>query len=197
MSNKKNIKKNNKKTSKVSKINKKDKQKQIIMSLLPTFLFLLILIGGTYSLFSNGITGTKLYEITIGRFNFEIGDEANPIKLTGTYPMVDAAGLRTEPYTFKLTNSSGAKVNYTMELISDTENTLPDNLIKIHIEQDDKVVGPMDLETLTRTIYTGTMTGGESHNFSIRLWLDENATTDISGKTFQGKIKVMATQAIK
>lgn len=173
-----------------------NKNKQIIMSIIPLFIFVIILVGGTYSIFSKGISGIRSYEIKIGKFSFEIGTEANPISLPATYPMVDVAGKRTTPYTFKLTNSSGAKVNYTMELISDTSNTLPDDLIKIYIEQDSNIVGPITLQELTRTIYKGNMNAGESQDFSIRLWLDENATTDASGKTFKGKIKVTATQSI-
>lgn len=177
--------------------NQVNKNKQIIMAIIPLFIFVLILVGGTYSIFNKVVPGIKSYEIKIGKFSFEIGTEANPISLPATYPMVNVAGKRTTPYTFTITNSSGVKVNYTMELVSDTVNTLPDSLIKIYIEQDSNIVGPKTLEELTRTIYTGTMTAGASQDFSIRLWLDENATTEVSGKTFKGKIKVTATQVVE
>lgn len=189
--------KKKKSNSKKKNKNTTDKTKKIIMSIIPIFIFVLVLVGGTYSIFSKDVPALKSYEIIIGKFSFDIGSEANPISLPATYPMVDAAGKRTTPYTFNLKNSSGVKVNYTMELISDTVNTLPDNLIKIYIEQGTNVVGPKTIEELTRTIYTGTMEAGASQDFSVRLWLHEDATTDVSGKTFKGKIKVTATQVVE
>ena len=186
-------KKNNNKRN----VKKTEKIKKNIMLIIPIFVLILALAGGTYAIFSKDVTSTKSYEIKIGKFSFDIGSEANPISLPATYPMVDTAGIRTEPYTFTLTNSSGVKVNYIMELVSDTENTLTDDLIKIYIEQDTNIVGPKTLQELTRTIYQGTMNEGANQEFSLRLWLDENATIEDSGKTFKGKIKVTATQVVE
>ena len=192
--------KNSNKTAKTVKKKSKDKSKvnsnqKIVMRIFYLFLICLITLSISYSLFNSEKKTGNNYSIFIGNFSFDIGTEANPISLTATYPMVDAAGIRTTPYTFKITNSSKVKVNYTMELISDTVNTLPDNLIKIYIEQGSNIVGPKTLQELTRTIYSGTMTAGATQNFAIRLWLHENATTAVSGKSFKGKIKVTATQA--
>lgn len=174
----------------MKKVNKK-----ILIRLIAVLMAGLVTLGISYSLFSENKTTVNQYVISIGNFSFDIGSEANPISLTAAYPMTDTSGKKTTPYTFNITNSSGVKVNYTMELYSDTTNTLTDDLIKIYLIQGSNVVGPKTLQESTRTIYQGTMNAGATLSFSLRLWLHENATTAVSGKTFKGKIRVTATQA--
>lgn len=170
-------------------------KKTILIRVIAVLMAGIVTLGVSYSVFTKTKTTTNQYVISVGNFSFDIGSEANPISLTATYPMTDTSGKKTTPYTFTIKNSSNVKVNYTMELYSDTTNTLTDDLIKIYLVQGSNIVGPKTLKETTRTIYQGSMNAGATLSFSLRLWLHENATTAVSGKTFKGKIRVTATQA--
>ena len=165
--------------------------KTLLIRIIVVFMAGLVTLGISYSVFTKTKTTVNQYAITVGNFSFDIGSEANPISLTAAYPMTDTVGKTTTPYTFTITNNSSVSVNYTMELYSDTTNTLPNNLVKVYLVQGSNVVGPKTLEDTTM-LYQGSMNGGASLSFSLRLWLHEDATTDISGKTFKAKIKVNA-----
>lgn len=168
--------------------------------MIPIFIIVLVIgvFGISYALLSQDVISEKNYHIKIGNFSFEIGDEQNPISLTATYPMADSIGKETTPYTFKLTNSSKIKVDYVLTMEPDELNTLPQNMVKLNLKQGNNTfIDAKTLEEQTLTLASGVMEANESLDFSLRMWLNIDATMDVAGQTFKGKIKVVATQHVE
>ena len=46
-----------------------------------------------------------------------------------------------------------------------------------------------------RHLFTGKLGASESKRFTLKLWVDQNATSAINGKVFAGKIRVEAIQS--
>jgi len=172
------------------------KKRNKILLLGSVFLLVVILVAaGSYAVISRNIKGDKNYSISIGNLDFSINNELNAISLGSAYPTSDNQGMKLTPYTFELKNNGSKPLSYTVQLVADSTSTLGFDKVKYFIEQDDNNRGPELLSQRTY-IYEGTIDGGETLNFSLRLWLDINATTAEEGKVFKGKIEVTGTQVI-
>ena len=171
-------------------------KKNKILLLGSVFLLLVILVtAGSYAVISRNIKGDKNYSISIGNLDFSINNELNAISLGSAYPTSDNEGMGLTPYTFELKNNGSKPLSYTVQLVADSTSNLGFDKVKYFIEQDDNNRGPELLSQRTY-IYEGTIDGGETLNFSLRLWLDINATIAEEGKVFKGKIEVTGTQVI-
>ena len=176
------------------RISKRKRNKILLLG--SVFLLVVILVAaGSYAVISRNIKGDKNYSISIGNLDFSINNELNAISLGSAYPTSDNQGMKLTPYTFELKNNGSKPLSYKVQLVADSTSTLGFDKVKYFIEQDDNNRGPELLSERTY-IYEGTIEGGETLNFSLRLWLDINATTAEEGKVFKGKIEVTGTQVI-
>ena len=156
----------------------------------------LTLIGSfSYAVMTKSLSGERKYSLNIGELNFTIDNEANAISLGSMYPTTDAKGKALTPFTFKLNNKDSSPVSYTIKLVGDSSNTLSTSKVKYYLTQGSNIKGPVLLSTGT-TIYEGVINGKETLDFSLRLWLEINATVDEEGKVFNGHIEVSANQVI-
>ena len=167
------------------------------------------ILGVSYALFIKNLSGTNNNSLTATCFNVTFTDQNN-IGLTNTYPLLDEEGKKLTPYEFTVTNNCDTFVKYDINLEILNTSTLT-NMDYIKLMLDDgtpALVSKYDVTTKTlsnaSTAYKIKsdlyLDAKESKTYKLRLWLDENVTTETEGvqnKSFASKITVNASYTEK
>ena len=197
------------------------KSKKTIIAII--VLVLIALIGGTYAWLNLSIEGEKKIKIKAGTLSLVLEEGVN-IDIEDSVPMLDDAGLNTDPYSFELINNGDIKSKYVIYLIDDDISSddvrFDDNVIKCGLQKDG---GSSTIELLSnklestgkRVLESGEIEAGKTIAYELRLWVDENAgINDVQGdvdgtdettgeklspkaKVFSGKLRIEAIQAEK
>ena len=189
------------------------KNKIILIVLIITIIMLTM--GVTYAYIrsssaqigTNDISTLTCLSVSIDNVSNMIGNN-NTISLTDAFPVSDLEGLTTNPYIFKIKNtcsSTYASVNINLESLNlDNESSLALNEIKVGFgdRNGKQRVWLLDnLYTQTSTITGSTskrlktvkLSPNEEKEYELRLWIDYDTTAEAMGKTYQGKIAIVAT----
>lgn len=191
---------------------------KVTLGMLTVMILLVITVGTSYSYYSVSSEQTDPNTMATTCFQFEFQDQ-NSINLNAAYPIEDAsANSKLTPYQFTITNTCTGDVNIkydvTLNTLLSSASNLPDNKIKykLDVTAPSAVAGTnkmlntaysadYDLASEIKTsndldkvykLESGTLAGGESKTFNLRLWLDSSAGNEVMGKTFNGKILVYA-----
>lgn len=160
-----------------------------------------IFVATSYALWSVTVVQNDTNIVATGCFNATLTND-NPIALSNAYPITEASGLETTPYTFTITNTCSIAASYEVSLESLATTTLGEEYLRVSL---DKQLSSLysDLENATtyfdsslsaRQLTKGKLGAGESVTFDLRLWLDYDATQDTTAnKTFESKIIVINT----
>ena len=135
---------------------------------------------------------------TSGCFNIELAEEKDEINLTNAYPITDAEGLKLKPYSFTLRNSCSIFAHYYVNLEMLEGTTLNSKFVATKINSDaittldsyKKATTTMSGSTEARTIAEGYLGAGDSIDYTISFWMDEDVTIndDAMNKVFKSKI---------
>ncbi len=179
-----------------------DKKKIIILGSI--LLVILIALGIAYAYLRTTLEGQKDYVIRAGTLNL-ILTEDNELTLERQIPIEDSEGAILNGFSFSLTNEGNIDTDYTIYLddlaLDEGESRIPDSAIRYSLTRNDEVIGPKSLTTMgsdpNRRVYFGTIGVDETVNYTLRIWIDYNATKEeAGGKTFKGKLRVVATQPV-
>ncbi len=189
------------------------------LGVLTIMILLTLTIGTSYSYYT--IDGKQENEnsVVTSCFKIDFGSESGTINLADAYPISDAKGEALTPYTFTVTNtctsdnSGYTAISYDVTLntiAGETNNLAPYLKYKLDTQAAGKLSGRLDntlnatLKTInyagvngstidtTYNLISGTLAPGASKTYSLRLWIDETATTDIAGYKFNGRVVVYA-----
>ncbi len=165
------------------------------------------ILGVSYALFIRNLSGTNNNSLTATCFNVSFTDQNN-IGLTNTYPLLDEEGKKLTPYEFTVTNNCDTFVKYNINLEVLNTSTLTNmNYIKLMLDDGAPVlVSKYDVTTKALSNASSAykikgdlyLDAKESKTYKLRLWLDENVTTETEGvqnKSFASKITVNASYA--
>ncbi len=162
-----------------------------------------MLIGVTFAWLSVTLRGTKENVIKVGSLTLTLDDTmGNGINLEEAFPLTDIEGERTTPYTFTLENTSNIESEYSIYLdnlpLQSGEEKLEDNNIKYCLTREGEEFGYNLLSTTgtnpDRILASGMIPAHTKYTYTLRLWIDEDATEDIAGQVFRGQIRVEANQ---
>ncbi len=197
---------------------KKDNNKynKIILAI---FVLLLLLIGGTYAWITVTLHSEKTNTIVTGTLSLTL-DEHEYIDLSNqkvAIPLSKTDALKQDNniYRFDLTNDGDIDSEYTIYL--DIQNdtglpTIPNDCIRYILTKDDidrsdellssaKIeqtqgsnYGKIILDSSNYDLSSTVLTPGQTNKYSLRLWIDEKATSEIANHEFKAKLKVVATQ---
>ena len=179
----------------------KDNKKVIIIGVA---IIILLLIGIAFAYLVTTLHGQEEYVLRAGTLNLEL-DDKNELTLTSQIPLEDKEGMTLEGFNFSLTNKGNIETDYTIYLddiaLDEGENRIPDSSIRYSLTKNDETIGPRNLTTMgsnpNRRVDFGTINPDETINYTLRIWIDYNATSgEASGKTFKGKLRVVATQPV-
>ena len=179
-------------------MNEQQKKKQIVkISVFITSIFV-IFMSVTYAFIMQTLTGTKKVTITAGTLSLVL-DEKNEITISDALPMYDEVGMiQDKVFVFDLINNTANDTDYVLKLQKvSTSNELSESDVKYYLTKEG-VGTPALLSSLTDgVIDEGTITGGDTINYSLRLWIRDGVTDQatIAGKSLSYKLVVEASMA--
>ena len=199
---------------------------RITLSILTIMILMTISVGSSYSYYAVSSTQEEPNYLSTTCFNISFEDE-DSINLTNAYPMSRTDALvKLKPYKFKVTNtcttenaSEPTKVSILLNYIkekNELQNYIYFRLVSnkgFELENWILDLDESQIENIDSSKYIGirSMAPGESEEFSLYLWIDENACIknnsvntevcdesnkwwedNVMGKTFEGQISVYA-----
>ena len=180
----------------------KNNKKVILIGVL---VLLLVLLGTTFAYLTKTLNGDKEYIVRAGSLNLVL-TEPNDLTFEKIIPIEDEEGLALDGFEFSVENKGSAVTDYTVYLddveLSSGETRMPDAYIRYSLDVDGVKGSPKDLQSMgsnpERVVTTGTLKQNGKKSYVLRLWIEYNTTREqASGKTFKGKIRVVASPAPK
>ena len=178
------------------------KNKKIII--IAIAIIVLLLIGIAFAYLTTTIFGEKEYIVRAGSLGL-ILEEDNELTLEKQIPIEDSLGMSLTGFDFRLINQGKIDTDYTIYLddipLEEGETRMPDSAIRYSLTRDNVVGNADDLTNMgtnpNRVVDTGTIEPNQTINYTLRIWIDYDATTEeASGKTFKGKLRVVAKQSV-
>ena len=179
-------------------------------------LILVVIIGTTYAWLRLTKNSDIVNKITAGNLELVLDDTTSEgIKLIKAIPMSYQQGIKTEEYTFTLTNKSSTS-SYTLSLqdldtytndnneevaITDADR-LADSKVRYILLKDGEEATAAKSKILTdRVIDSGTIEKGKTITYSLRIWIDSkagdnNTEEEVMGKVFNAQLSLEATQTV-
>ncbi|MEG0994905.1 MAG: hypothetical protein RSE91_02945, partial [Bacilli bacterium] len=164
------------------------KKTMMITSLL-ILLVTITLIGGSYAIWSTTVQGSKTQIFHSGTLDLTLGETAaGGINITNAYPMTQAEGMATTAYTFTLKNVGTLDARYEMKAINNavTGTRLDDNNVRYSLIKN----GVETSNIFTRNLDNGVLKPNETNNYTLRIWVDHEATNEIQGQKFSITLQV-------
>ena len=171
-------------------------------TILSIFVVTIVMISSAYAIFSTVQKQEDYNTLTVGTLKIDFDatstDMGNIINLNGAYPTSDEEGQKTNPYSFRITNSGTLAAAYKVKIIDDqdmiNEDKCQDNLLpKANIKVSINGGTPFLLNSVESNEYvinSDTLNPRGNKNFAIRIWIDENSGNEVLGKHYHGKIVV-------
>ena len=176
----------------------KENKKTILIS---SLIILLLIIGITFAYLITTINGEKEYIVKAKELELKL-EEENELTLNNEIPIEDSEGLSKDGFKFSLKNNGKDDYEYTIYLddipLEEGENRIPDSAIRYSLDRNETVGVAKDLESMgvnpNRVVDSGEIGSSETINYTLRLWLDYDATNEeAGGKVFKGKLRVEVT----
>jgi len=146
----------------------------------------LAVIGVSYAAWLLTYQQTGINKVATSCFSLSLTNEKNDINLTDAYPILDEEGKKLTPYSFTVTNTCDLFASYTVNLEVLENSTLPIEYVKVMVNKEQmKTLNQYETTTTTITgaknskiLASGSLGAGDSEEYSIRLWMDENVMID-------------------
>ena len=179
----------------------KNNKKIIIIGIV---IIVLLLIGVAFAYLTTTLHGEKEYLVRVGSLGLRL-EEGNELTLSSQIPLEDKDGMSLDGFNFSLVNEGNIETDYTIYLddipLDEGETRMPDSAIRYSLTRNDVVGDADDLSNMgvnpNRVVDSGSIAVDETINYTLRIWIDYDATSeDAGGKTFKGKLRVVATQPV-
>ena len=179
----------------------KNNKKIIIIA---TAIIILLLLGIAFAYLVTTLHGEKEYIVRAGSLGLKL-EESNELTLEKLIPIGDSEGMSLDGFNFSLVNNGNIETDYTIYLddipLDEGETRMPDSAIRYSLTRDNVVGNADDLTNMgtnpNRVVDTGTIEPDQTINYTLKIWIDYDATTEeASGKTFKGKLRVVAKQSV-
>ena len=176
--------------------------REVKFTIVSIFIVTIVMISSAYAIFSTVQKQESYNTLTVGTLKIDFDssstDMGNIINLNGAYPTSDEEGQKTNPYSFRITNSGTLAAAYKVKIIDDqdmiNEDKCQDNLLpKANIKVSINGGTPFLLNSVESNEYvinSDTLNPSGNKNFAIRIWIDEKSGNEVLGKHYHGKIVV-------
>ena len=182
-----------------------NKKKKIIL-IIVILLVMMTVIGVSYAYWLLTFSSHNPSKLVTSCLSLSLTNEKNDINLTKAYPISDVEGKKLTPYSFTITNTCDLFLSYTVNLEVLNESTMPYKYIKAMVNNE-AIAKLKDLEdtqttlenaSSSKVLFKGTLGSGDSADYNIRLWMDEDVTvndTDSMNTTFLSKVTIGAQRS--
>lgn len=175
-------------------INFKDK-KYVLIFILSVFISVTTLIGGSYALIQRVLVGTNTYSMRTGNFLVEFG-ETQEITLSNQVPVYDNVGMNTgDEFSFSVTNNGNYVSSYSIK-IEDLSTDDLSSVIRYAVNYGNGYSYD-NIHALVNNKYiiqNKSLEVGGTDSYSLRFWLDIDASEEYINKVFSAKVVVESTQ---
>ncbi len=164
----------------------------------------LMLVGLSYAWLQLTLRGTKeLSILTSGKLELVLDDSMTEgISVTNSVPVTDDMGLEQKAYTFTLENKGTIDSDYIIYLddldLLEGQTRMKDSFIKYELVKNGERVN-LDLLSTTgehpnRILDKDIISAKEKYTYSLKIWIDSNATNEVMNTTFKGQLRIEAMQ---
>ena len=179
-----------------------DKRKKIITIVISIIIVLILIIAISYAYFSTQLNGTDQI-VKVGTLDLILDETSEGISLDKAIGLSDSDGLALDGSTFELRNNGNRAVDYTIYLddntIGETDTRIDDKYLKYNLNKNGTDSGPTLLTSIgsnpNRILDSGTIEGGSTNKYSLKLWITDEVDGNYSGQVFSGKLRVEVSQA--
>lgn len=159
-----------------------------------------VLIGSSYAWYKVSIDSSKTTTIVAGNLELSL-EEKNEITLANAIPQSDANGMQSESFNFKVTNTGTVDSKFKIYLDDaplSSGTRISDSVLKYSVTGGSTSTGAKYMNSnyvgSRREVATGTLRAGESAEYQLRVWIAEEATTEVSGQQFLAKVGIEGGQ---
>ena len=178
------------------------KGKKIITIVISIIIVLILIIAISYAYFSTQLNGTDQI-VKVGTLDLILDETSEGISLDKAIGLSDSDGLALDGSTFELRNNGNKAVDYTIYLddntIEETDTRIDDKYLKYNLNKNGEDSGPTLLTSIgsnpNRILDSGTIEGGVTNKYSLKLWITDEVDGNYSGQVFSGKLRVEVSQA--
>lgn len=181
---------------------------QLLITAISVFALVISMIGGSYAIFSSTSKANEYNVLKVGQLEISYVDTGDGygdiLSLNGAYPISDVEGSSSIPYRFNITNTGTITADFKIKILYDESiieedgcenNLLPQKYVKYKFDHETPILLG-DQETSDYLVYeANNLLPGSSEIHEIRIWIDEQATNEILGKHFHGKVVIESTQS--
>ena len=185
----------------------------LIFGVLVLMVAIVFLVGRSFGFFNYAKKGQVLNVVTINGIEVNVlNNSNNALNLENMYPMYDSEGMELDSFDFSIKNTAGKSLDYTLKVVNDTDKqsecVLDDGLDSPcpelstdYIRYSYKVNNgewstPANLGNNSDIIFSDAITGKETVNVSIKIWIDQNAGNSIQNHYFFGKLIIEGTKSL-
>ena len=187
---------------------KKVNLNEVKNKILPMFLLILLLVGGSYAWFNYVKVGDKTQVVRAGKYSFKLEECENDIILKNAVPESAKKGLEEDVCTFRVQNTGSVSGEYTVYLddeeLEEKEKRMNDSFVRYSLVKGDEEESEEKTKLLTttgtnpeRVMATGTLNKGEEDVYHLKVWIDSEATNEVMSTIFYGKLRVKIDQTTK
>ncbi len=155
---------------------------------------LLLLVGTSYAFFMYSKVGEKQNDLATGIFQVTFQEESGAIYLKNTYPMKDEEGQNLDSFNFSVENKGDIAAKYQISIVEDESNTLNRSSLKYELKKQGEEGTISNLNDLVIKDNVS-LDGLQKDTYELRIWLDENTGNEAMGKTWKGKVQVVAEES--
>ena len=158
----------------------------------------LLLIGISYALWNAMFHQTDENLVTTDCFKITFEEESNSnILLNQSYPLSEKEGMSLKPYHFRIENVCNSIGNYDINMEMMESNTMPSQVIRVKLNEETSRLLTTEVNPSVGVraykMGSGVLKPNESHEYDLRIWMDENASVEASNKSFVGKVSVVVS----
>ena len=191
------------------------KKYKVMLLSITVLLVATILLGTSYSIWTttNKQTGTNVINVGCFKITFtdtglsENGVAGGNINLQKAYPISESDGSSLTPYIFNIKNECSIAANYSVNLETLGESNFNLDYLRIKFNDINSATNNSVIYSsitsdanpsisgsiASKNLASGYLNDGEDVTYSLRAWIDSNATTtteNVMGKVWKGKIIV-------
>ena len=131
-----------------------------------------------------------------------LDETSEGITLDNAVGISDSEGLSLDGSTFELRNNGNKAVDYIIYLddntIGDNDTRIDDKYLKYNLNKNGADSGATLLTRIganpNRVLDSGTIEGGGTNKYSLKLWITDEVDGNYSGQVFSGKLRVEVSQ---
>lgn len=189
----------NKEEEKLKLIFSKTLFRDIKFTMFFVFAVCMLVIGGSYSVFSTLNKSDDYNSITVGTLKVDfLKNSKNVLNLNGAYPISDIEGQKQDAYSFKITNSGTLNASYKIKIVDDADMILEDgcsnnllghNEIKVSINNSIPFILE-EKKDFNYVIEENILAPNETRQYQIRIWIKDSAGNEVLKKHYHGKVVV-------